>query len=175
MKNKNRLEQIAVFGSAFNPPTLGHLSVIKRLSHFDQVLLVPSRVHVWGKAMINFDKRCDWVTTFISDASLANLSLCSNERELGKKGPITTWALLNQLQNQYPNAILTFVIGPDNFLNFGKFHKFTEIMERWNILVCPETIHVRSTDIRNRVIKGYDITLFTTPSLVTKLVKEDFL
>ena len=57
--------KIAVFGSAFNPPSLGHKSVIERLSHFDKVLLVPSLSHAWGKEMLPFDTRIDMVLTFI--------------------------------------------------------------------------------------------------------------
>ena len=40
-------EKIAIFGSAFNPPTLGHLSVLERLTHFDRILLLPS-YHMLG-------------------------------------------------------------------------------------------------------------------------------
>ncbi|HIB77351.1 MAG TPA: hypothetical protein EYO58_06995 [Flavobacteriales bacterium] len=41
---------IAVFGSAFNPPHLGHMDVVRQcLSHVDQVLIVPSARHPFGK------------------------------------------------------------------------------------------------------------------------------
>ncbi|MEF1220429.1 nicotinate-nicotinamide nucleotide adenylyltransferase, partial [Photobacterium damselae] len=47
--------QIAIFGSAFNPPTLGHLSVLERLSQFDKVLVLPSYAHAWGKVMLDYE------------------------------------------------------------------------------------------------------------------------
>ena len=35
--------KIAVFGSAFNPPHMGHADVVTQaLAHFDRVILVPN-------------------------------------------------------------------------------------------------------------------------------------
>ncbi|MBE1273374.1 nicotinate-nicotinamide nucleotide adenylyltransferase [Enterovibrio baiacu] len=174
MTEKNPPKQIAIFGSAFNPPSLGHLSVIQRLSHFDRVLLVPNYAHAWGKKMADFEKRCAWVTAFIQDAALDNIMLCSDERDIAGGEAVTTWALLNHLQNQYPTSELTFVLGPDNFLSFAKFHKSAEIMARWNILACPETVNVRSTHIRERLGSEDDVSSLTTPTLARQLTKKDF-
>ncbi|WP_158162523.1 nicotinate-nicotinamide nucleotide adenylyltransferase [Grimontia hollisae] len=167
-------QHIAIFGSAFNPPSLGHLSVVKRLGHFDRVLLVPSFAHAWGKKMVDFDKRCEWVEIFIQDANCSNLALYREEEFLSGKGTVTTWALLNHIQQQYPNSDLTFVLGPDNLLNFSKFHKSAEILRRWNVLACPETLPVRSTIIRERLLAGESIDDLTTPILAKKLTCQDF-
>ncbi|ATF10122.1 nicotinate-nicotinamide nucleotide adenylyltransferase [Candidatus Enterovibrio altilux] len=175
MNNQHEQKHIAVFGSAFNPPSLGHLSVIKRLSHFDTVLLVPSVVHAWGKKMADFDKRCDWVNEFITDVNISNAFLCADERDISKNTLVTTWILLSHLQNQYPCSLLTFVIGPDNFLNFMKFYKAKEIIKKWSILTCPETVKVRSTHIRDALQRGEDISSLTTPRLVITLEKKDCL
>ncbi|MDF4536048.1 nicotinate-nicotinamide nucleotide adenylyltransferase, partial [Vibrio parahaemolyticus] len=51
------MKKIAVFGSAFNPPTLGHKSIIDSLGHFDLILLVPSIAHAWGKTMLDYELR----------------------------------------------------------------------------------------------------------------------
>ena len=59
------MTKIAVFGSAFNPPSLGHKSVIDSLSHFDLVLLVPSISHAWGKQMLSYEIRCELIDAFI--------------------------------------------------------------------------------------------------------------
>ncbi|MDD1779707.1 nicotinate-nicotinamide nucleotide adenylyltransferase [Enterovibrio sp. ZSDZ35] len=167
-------QKIAIFGSAFNPPTLGHLSVIERLSHFDKVFLVPSFAHAWGKQMADFDKRCHWVSMFINDVSCTNVELCTDEQALDAGNSVTTWALLNHLQETYPNAELTFVIGPDNFLKFSKFYKAEEILSKWAVLACPETVPVRSTQIRESLEKGESIEGLTTASLVDLLQDSDF-
>ena len=51
--------RIAVMGSAFNPPTLGHVDVIEQaLANADRVWLVPSFRHAWGKEMAPYLDRC---------------------------------------------------------------------------------------------------------------------
>ncbi|WP_407333835.1 nicotinate-nicotinamide nucleotide adenylyltransferase [Enterovibrio sp. 27052020O] len=174
MSNVKLPQKIAIFGSAFNPPSLGHLSVVQRLAHFDSVLLVPSYSHAWGKKMADFTKRCQWVKGFINDANCTNLAICLDEEMLGEDGAVTTWALLCHIQNQYPKSELTFVLGPDNFLSFSKFYRAQDILNRWNVLACPETIPVRSTEIRKRLEKGLDISDLTTPSVAASLSNTDF-
>ncbi len=155
-------EKIAVFGSAFNPPSLGHLSVLKRLSHFDQVLLVPSYSHAWGKQMLDFSLRCQMVELFIEEVDLANLKLCDVEQQLYQLGDsVTTHALLTALQALYPQAQLTFVIGPDNLLNFSKFAHADEILQCWSVLACPQTLDIRSTHIRDAITQQQDMSQLT--------------
>lgn len=174
MKKRDKQQKIAVFGSSFNPPSFGHLSVIERLSHFNKILLVPCFSHSWGKKMVDFEKRCEWVEDFIKDINCSYLQLCTDEKILGKRKSVTTWALLNHLQLQFPKAELTFVLGPDNLFNFHRFYKSEHILKKWNILACPQSTSIRSTEIRERLFQNKDISYLTTPTLVNKLSKDDF-
>ncbi|MBY5946425.1 nicotinate-nicotinamide nucleotide adenylyltransferase [Photobacterium rosenbergii] len=161
---------IAIFGSAFNPPSLGHQSVIERLAHFDKVILLPSYSHAWGKQMLDYDARCKLVEAFIEDVSQHNLELSQLEKEIAVGDEaITTFAVLEAFEEKYPEANLTFVVGPDNFLNFGKFFKAEEIMQRWQVLACPETVKVRSTQIREQIINSRTISHLTTKKVATML------
>ncbi|OEE66964.1 nicotinate-nicotinamide nucleotide adenylyltransferase [Enterovibrio norvegicus FF-33] len=174
MVNTDLHQKIAIFGSAFNPPSLGHLSVVQRLAHYDKVLLVPSYSHAWGKKMADFTKRCQWVKGFIEDAGCSNLDIYLDEKSLGEEGAVTTWALLNHIQKQYPNSDLTFVLGPDNFLSFAKFYRSQDILKRWSVLACPESVPVRSTEIRKRLEQDIDISDLTTPTVAANMTKIDF-
>jgi nicotinate-nucleotide adenylyltransferase len=164
---------IAIFGSAFNPPSLGHKSVLERLKHFDQVLLLPSFAHAWGKVMLDYSARCDLVEAFISDLDQENLMLSRLEEEMvvGDES-ITTYAVLVELQKRYPNAELTFVVGPDNFLKFNQFYNADLILSKWQVLACPETVNIRSTVIRDKIVKKSDISHLTTPKVATLLVED---
>lgn len=160
------MEKIAVFGSAFNPPSLGHKSVIESLNHFDRILLVPSISHAWGKEMLDFDVRCQLIEAFISDIDSHKVALSKLEQELVEPGKsVTTYSVLTKVEEIFPQADITFVIGPDNLLNFDKFYKSSEILQRWSIMVCPERIPVRSTDIRRRLSEKAEISDLTTPSV----------
>ncbi|WBA10207.1 nicotinate-nicotinamide nucleotide adenylyltransferase [Salinivibrio kushneri] len=168
-------EQIAVFGSAFNPPTRGHVSVLTQLCHFDRVLLVPSYKHAWGKTMAPYEVRCGWVQALINDLRLPNLHLCQREASLGQKGDaVTTFMLLTALQQDHPEAALTFVVGPDNLVKFGQFAQSEEILSRWSVLGVPEKVVVRSTHIRERLKQGLPIKELTTPTIAAQLTASAF-
>ena len=171
---------IAVFGSAFNPPTLGHLSVLGELVHFDKVLLVPSFKHAWGKKMADFALRCHWLAQFIQDAktqdaTFAALELCTLEQQISDGNAVTTWDLLTALQTHYPTSKLTFVMGPDNLLQFNQFYRAADIAAKWNILSCPERVAIRSTMIREALTKGASIDKWTTKSVARSIHADDFI
>ncbi|MGF1722414.1 nicotinate-nicotinamide nucleotide adenylyltransferase [Vibrio kyushuensis] len=166
------MSKIAVFGSAFNPPSLGHKSVIESLGHFDQVLLIPSISHAWGKEMLDYKIRCQLVDAFIEDLSGVNVQRSLVEEALLKPSQaVTTFSVLEALEKQNPNSELTFVVGPDNLLSFSQFYKADEILLRWNLLACPEKVKVRSTDIRTKLAHASSIEGLTTQK-VAKLLKE---
>ncbi|MGO2509058.1 MAG: nicotinate-nicotinamide nucleotide adenylyltransferase [Vibrio hibernica] len=158
---------IAVFGSAFNPPSLGHQSVISSLMHFDQILLVPSIAHAWGKSMLEFNVRCQMVERFIADMAFTKVELSRIESQLyqDSKDSVTTFEVLCALQEMHQDAELTFVLGPDNFLNFSKFYKCDEIIQHWSVLACPEKLAVRSSDIRRNCSQNVNISHLTTVSV----------
>ncbi len=158
--------KIAVFGSAFNPPSLGHKSVIDSLGHFDKVLLLPSISHAWGKQMLEYTSRCELVDAFIQDLTLHNVERSKVEEQLDKPGQsVTTFAVLSQLSEDFPQSEITFVLGPDNLFNFSKFYKAEEILSKWSVMACPEKVAIRSTDIRNRLANGASVDELTTPSV----------
>lgn len=164
-----------MFGSAFNPPSLGHKSVIESLGHFDKVLLLPSIAHAWGKQMLDYSVRCELVDLFIQDLSVNNVERSTIEETLyTPEQSVTTFAVLESLQLLYPQSELTFVMGPDNLFNFAKFYKSQEIVNRWSLLSCPETVKVRSTDIRQALSRNEDISDLTTEKVCRRLAKMEY-
>lgn len=169
------MSKIAVFGSAFNPPSLGHKDVIESLAHFDKVLLLPSISHAWGKQMLDYEIRCQLVDLFIDDLTIQNVERSTIEEKLYKPGaPVTTFAVLNALTECDPDSEFTFVVGPDNLVNFAKFYKAEEILTRWSVMSCPEKVAVRSTDIRNALAEQNDISSLTTPKVCRKLAEKEY-
>ncbi|MZI91865.1 nicotinate-nicotinamide nucleotide adenylyltransferase [Vibrio sp. CAIM 722] len=166
------MQKIAVFGSAFNPPSLGHKSVIDSLNHFDRVLLVPSISHAWGKTMLDYQIRCQLLQAFIKDLGESKAELSTVEQSLVKPNTsVTTYEVLDALQDEYPEAELTFVIGPDNLFKFAKFYRSDDILKRWSIMACPQRLPIRSTDIRDRLSQQQNINDLTTDG-VAKLLKQ---
>lgn len=170
------MTKIAVFGSAFNPPSLGHRSVIESLGHFDRVLLVPSIAHAWGKEMLDYPLRVELIDAFIEDIALNNVERSNIEEKLFHvtQQPVTTYAVLCALQEQFPQAELTFVMGPDNLFSFGKFYKAEDIAKRWTVMACPEKVSIRSTDIRMALDKKQSIEHLTTAKVCTILTENRY-
>jgi nicotinate-nucleotide adenylyltransferase len=167
--------KIAVFGSAFNPPSLGHKSIIDSLGHFDRILLVPAISHAWGKTMLDYSHRCQLVDAFIEDMNNPRVIRSTVEESLYKPGlSVATYSVLEALECMFPDADITFVIGPDNLFNFSKFYQAEEIVKRWSILMCPETLSIRSTDIRQSVIDGDDLTKLTTLTVIDLLKRNQW-
>lgn len=168
--------KIAVFGSAFNPPSLGHKSVIESLAHFDRVLLLPSIAHAWGKEMLDYSLRTHLVDAFIVDLNMANVERSDIEERLfsASQQPVTTYAVLDALQAEDPTAELTFVVGPDNLFNFDKFYNAQEIITRWSVMACPEKVAIRSTNIRDSLANGNEINHLTTRSVCAILVENKY-
>jgi nicotinate-nucleotide adenylyltransferase len=165
------MTRIAVMGSAFNPPTLGHKDVIQQaLQHCDQVWLVPSFRHAWGKNMAPYPLRCQMVELFTHDLADPRVKLCAIEHEIANETPVYSYDLLAALEYRIePHEQLQLVIGPDNAAAFDKFHRATEIRQRWSLLVVKERVSVRSTTIRHALKQQQPVTRMTTPSVAAFL------
>lgn len=125
--------------------------------------------------MADFTHRCHWVEAFIDDIEQSNVELSDIEKSLfSNNEPVTTWQVLSSLSESYPTSDITFVVGPDNLLKFANFHKAEEITKRWNVLACPETLAIRSTDIRNALCQKEEISHLTTPGVAELLKKFSF-
>jgi nicotinate-nucleotide adenylyltransferase len=163
-KDERAMSRIAVMGSAFNPPTLGHKDVIQQaLQHCDQVWLVPSFRHAWGKNMAPYPLRCQMVEQFAQDLADPRVKLCAIEHDIATETPVYSYDLLNALQTRLQaDDQLLLVIGPDNAAAFDKFHRASELRQRWSLLVVKERVPVRSTTIRNALKQQQPITAMTT-------------
>ena len=161
--------RVAVIGSAFNPPHLGHKDIVEQVyQDFDEIILVPSFRHAFGKKMVPFQHRLYMASmmaqSFHSEQHLkyehaASIVTSDIERQIGinQSGPVYTFDVLNAIETLYRNASikseLTFVVGPDNasFETWNKFYRGNEIIERWNLRTVSERLPVHSTNIRELI------------------------
>ena len=164
-----KTKRIAIIGSAFNPPHLGHKDVIEQIyQDYDEILLVPSYRHAFGKEMVAYNDRLCMASmlgqvfhaeSFMNYKQIAQIATSAIERDLGanNNNPVYTFDVLNVLEKRYLKANikaeLTFIIGPDNatFETWNKFYKGKEIIERWNLRAVSERLPVHSTMIRELI------------------------
>lgn len=166
------MTKIAVMGSAFNPPSLGHKDVIRQaLKQCDEVWLVPSFRHAWGKSMAPYEQRCQMVKAFLNDLNDPRVRLYAIEHEIAGDAPVYSYDLLCALQSRITQSdTLYLLIGPDNAAAFERFHKADEIKKKWQLMVVKERVPMRSTTIRHAIQNQHSIEGMTTPTVVEFLL-----
>lgn len=169
-------KQLAVFGSAFNPPHMGHADVVNQaLEVFDQVIMVPSFVHAFGKQMAPFALRVNLTQMLVEYCKWGErVSISSIEQDIAaqkpKGAPVYTFDVLNKLQAAHPQQGLVFVVGPDNAQTstWQKFYKADQIEARWGLWAAQERQPIRSTMIRTSINQGLKIGPNICPEEVVK-------
>ncbi len=153
--------EIAVYGGAFNPPHIGHISAIEQAAGRAQnVLVVPSFCHPFGKMMAPFDVRCDWMGRIVTEMRgrgvKVEISMLEQAMHNRCPGPIFSWFLLREiaLQNSLPTKSIALVVGEDVMEHFPNFRYADQIMQDFSLLTVREQVRVHSTDIRQSLSSG---------------------
>jgi nicotinate-nucleotide adenylyltransferase len=163
--------KIAVFGSAFNPPTYSHLKIIEHLSTvFDKVLVIPCYSHNFGKKMIDFKHRLEMARLLIKDTT-SNVEISDIESHLFKEEVSRTYPLLKALKSQSPEDDFIFVCGVDNGSpeNWPKFYKHDLIDKEFGKYVMPDQGMTRSTLVRETFTRGEPIDAYTKQDIIDYL------
>ncbi|PJE78314.1 nicotinate-nucleotide adenylyltransferase [invertebrate metagenome] len=172
--NKSR---IGVLGSAFDPPTMGHLDVILQAApYMERILLVPSAAHPFGKQLVNFSHRLKMLELFISDISVNHCQVesCDLEYSLladNPDHPVYTYDLLKRLEAIHQDkAELCFIRGPDNAKPaiWKRFYNADKIEQHWPIFTAQSRVRIRSSMVR-RVLREF------TNSQGKELLRKEFL
>ncbi|ELP5899824.1 adenylyltransferase/cytidyltransferase family protein [Vibrio vulnificus] len=148
------MKKIGVFGSAFNPPSKGHMSVISRAAkEFDEIWVIPSANHAFGKDMLPLALRERMVKALIEDIGNSQVKLVSCEPQVSD-GVVYTIDLLDFLAENNEGCKFVFLCGEDNIAAFHKFHRAQEILDRHEVQGFNVIDDIRSTYIRNSVSGG---------------------
>ena len=148
--------EIGVFGSAFDPPTLGHFDVLQQCAHrFDRILLVPSASHAFSKRSLPFSTRLEMLEVFAGTVKVdCPLEICDLEAFLlasNPEKPVYTYDLLVALEKKYQGeAELAFICGPDNARPeiWNRFYRADDIKARWPVVIARERLNIRSSKVR---------------------------
>lgn len=155
--------KVAVFGASFNPPTRGHEDVVNQaLEHFDEVLLIPSVAHAFGKNHIPLHYRLEMLRLFVEpwqkQVPPKPVKIFNIETLIQAMNPqkikVYTYDVLSALDDFYRplqrDYSLYFILGPDNAAPhvWSTFYRYQDIETRWNIFVAKENIPIRSTAVR---------------------------
>lgn len=171
---------VAIFGSAFNPPHLGHADVISQASEWaSKIIVVPSYAHAFGKSMAPYDQRFAMTKALLTNIKSRKRIIISDiEKRLAEQKnnnePIYTYDVMCALSAVYRNADLRFVVGPDNAApdKWEAFYRADEILERWGVWAAKERVNIRSTTIRASFAQGKLPSTDVCPQDIISLVKQ---
>ncbi|MBL8920657.1 MAG: nicotinate (nicotinamide) nucleotide adenylyltransferase [Myxococcaceae bacterium] len=158
--------RVALLGGSFNPPHVGHLMAalyVRATRPVDEVWLVPSFNHPFGKDLASFDDRvamCELMGADCGDWFRVSRA----EAEVGGEG--RTIELLEWLLPRHPDTRFEFVIGSDILNDLPKWRAWDRIQELVDVLVLhragypspqavgPPMAEVSSTEIRQLLAEG---------------------
>ncbi len=182
------MNKTGVFGSAFNPPTRGHLDVLVQAApHFDRILLLPSMAHAFNKNSLPIAQRIALLEAFCTDIDdlPCTLEVSLIEQDILDQAPdlpVYTWTVLDALSRQSPTTSFSFIRGPDNAdpAIWQKFYRYRDIEQRWPIFTAKEQTDTRSTKVRTALAALHSGSLadrnqlqnWLTPSVIDLIVTQ---
>ena len=178
---------IGIFGGSFNPIHNGHIALAKAFlekENLDEVwfLVSPQNPFKVNQQLLADHLRLELVRKAIAD----NPHFRASDYEFQLPKPSYTWNTLQHLSHDYPTHRFTLLVGGDNWAAFDRWYHAEDILSNYKIVVYPRRgqeidkstlptnvsllqtplIDVSSTDVRQRVEQGEDI---------SKLVPEEIL
>lgn len=160
------MAEIALLGGSFNPPHVGHLMAalyVRATLGCDEVWLVPSFNHPFGKPLAPFDDRVAMCEAMGEDLG-PWLRVSRAEAEVGGEG--RTIELLEWLLPRHPGHRFRFVIGSDILADLPKWKAWERVQALVQVTVLhragypapgalgPPMAEVSSTEIRRRLEAG---------------------
>jgi nicotinate-nucleotide adenylyltransferase len=129
----DRSERVAVYGGTFDPPQLGHVTLVERALAcygFDRVLVVPCGEPPHKQAISPSEVR--FMLARLAFAGTPRVELCRYELET--PGPHYTANTLRWASERFDD--LTLLIGIDEFLSFPHWKEPEEILKLARLAVA---------------------------------------
>lgn len=159
------MSTVAIFGGSFNPPHLGHQALCLMLLEacdVDQVWLVPTYRHYFGKALLDYAHRLQMCQRLIAPlGQRARVSEVERELDAPKSRMLDT---VQELQRQNPDTAFRLVIGADILRETDRWYRWTELAALAAPLVfgrhgypggdLPAPPDISSTAIRETLASG---------------------
>jgi nicotinate-nucleotide adenylyltransferase len=179
------VKEIALLGGSFNPPHVGHLMAawyVLATEPVEEVWLLPSYRHPFGKALAPFEERLQMCE--LAAESLRGVRVCAAEAELAADPLVgKTARTLEYLAAKHPALRFALAVGSDLLAEAGNWYRWDLVQERARIVVVGRQGHpagaegrpllpaVSSTGIRERLARGEDVSRLV-PRKVLEYVRE---
>ncbi|MCB0326920.1 MAG: nicotinate (nicotinamide) nucleotide adenylyltransferase [Bdellovibrionales bacterium] len=134
-----RAQRIGYFGGSFNPLHFGHIFAASyALLKFplDQIWIVPSYQHPWGKKLVSFEHRYNMCQEAFSGlGSSFQVSNWEQSEDLDGK----TIHSLEKASQQHPKSHFSLIMGSDLVHESSSWHRFSDLKKQFPIYIVPRT------------------------------------
>ncbi len=189
-------KQIGIYSGSFNPIHLGHTQLAKHILEqkiVDEVWFIVSPCNPLKERRELLD---EYIRLEMLVLALQNHpQMKASDVEFSMPIPSYSIDTLNVLRLQYPEYQFSLIIGSDNALIFDQWKDYIQILENFPILVYPrmgfdfQTVahqypamqllttpyyNVSSTQIRQLIQEGKDLSPYLDPSVIQLIEENDF-
>ena len=181
----------AIFGGSFDPIHNGHIALARAVRDkglADEVwfLITPLNPHKQGKLLTDENLRLQMAQL----ALVGENALVASDFEFSLPRPSYTINTLDALEKNYPCREFLLLMGADNWHKIDKWYKSDEILARFGVIVYPRDgeevpplppqaqwldcplYDISSTEIRNALADGGDMSQWLHPDVQTFIEKE---
>ena len=157
--------QIAIFGGSFDPPHIGHQTIIKRAIKkldIDLLIVVPAFLNpLKVKSFLDAKTRFKLLKKLFSK----NKKIKVSKYEIKQERPVYSIETIKYIKEKYNPSKIYLIVGADNYKTFHLWDKYQEIKELVTLVVVTRdgytyeindeikrlkvTIKISSTELRN--------------------------
>lgn len=128
--------RIGILGGTFDPIHYGHIRPameVKASLKLDKILLMPNHIPPHKNTTHSTTAQRLEMVAQVCEA-LTGFELCDIEAK--RDSPSYTVVTLKQLSQRYPDDELFFIMGMDSFIQLQSWHKWQQLFEFANLVVC---------------------------------------
>ena len=191
------MKRVGIFGGAFDPPHIGHLRLAEQCRErlgLEELLIVPTfRSPHKPNPNTDFDHRLEMCRRTFQGKLYTVTDI---ERQIGGEG--YTINTLRKIKENYPHGTKFFlIIGGDMLFYFDKWFRYESILKECNVVAAAReedsyadltekaaelgrvkvlnlpVIEISSTEIRDRLKSGGDITRLLTPQVADYITQNN--
>lgn len=170
--------KIALYLGSFNPFHNGHLKVIKTaLNDFkmDRVIIVPTMQNPWKEEkVLDFNKRISILRFQLQEEFFPKqwLKIGIDNIEKFLIPPYYSYATLHALKNKYCNDEIFVLCGEDTMKDIPNWMNGEAIIQNYDFLIVDRPDNsISSTEIRDKVRKGEDISKYVNVNVINLIKK----
>jgi nicotinate-nucleotide adenylyltransferase len=128
------METVALFGGSFDPPHIGHVTIVEalqRLEYIDKILLVPAFLNPFKeKSFSSPQVRLQWLKSLFNNKE----KVIIEEFELKQKRKVATIETVTYLLRKYKKIYL--VIGADNLQRLSEWQDYEELEQKVTFIIA---------------------------------------